>query len=229
MLHRFGALCAVLITFFPPSTALRAEPAAPPEITTRAKPDDLNPSELLESYRHVQEQLRLTQAAIVSNRLDAEATAQALSAGFAEKLDTIQALMAAEQKRQQALADQAEYERTRQQAEMEQSHQTILWLAAVFGGGGLLAMLLIARLQWRTINRLAENRDFRLQPAASGQRRMVQTETDSLSDQTVALANRRMMSAISRMERRIFELENSAHPLPVARPDPGNSAGKTLA
>ena len=47
----------------------------------------------------------------------------------------------------------------------------------------------------------------------------------------VATPNLRLFSrvAISRIERRIFELENSAHPLPTARPAPVDPAEKALA
>ena len=133
--------------------------------------------------------------------------------------------MAAERRRQLELSDRAEFEHARQATEIQQSYHAILWVATGFGAGGLLAMMLSARLQWRMFNRLAEAGEMRLQLAApAGRETLTTTGTD-----TVSQANQRMMSAISRMERRIFELENSAHPMPIARHDPAHPGEKALA
>jgi len=229
-LHRFGALCVIVLCLLSGRTGLQAQPTSPPAAPSNpAKPEELSQTEMLESYRHLREQLHLTQAAILKNRLETEATVMAQSAAFAEKLDTIKSLMADENRRQQALADRVEYERTQQQLEMKQSHETVLWIAGAFGGLGLLAMVFAARLQWRTIRRLTEAEEMRLQLPAPSQSNLTLTGPDAPSDQTVTLANQRMMSVITRMERRIHELENSAHPLPTASHEPVGATKKAMA
>jgi len=238
MVQRFGAFCVLIACLLTGRTGLwgqvpepvAVEPTPPPVVETAGKVDEFSQNELRESYQRVQEQLRQTQQSIVKNRLDAEAIAMAQSRAFAEKLDAIQSLMAAERRRQLELADRAEFEHARQATEIQQSYHAILWVATAFGAGGLLAMMLSARLQWRMFNRLAEAGEMRLQLAAPNSRETLAAHgADTLPENTVAQANQRMMSAISRMERRIFELENSAHPMPIARHDPAQPGEKALA
>ena len=237
MVQRFGAFCVLIACLLLGRSGLRGqvpepvtlEPNPPPVVEPVSKADEFSQNELRESYQRVQEQLRQTQQSIVKNRLEAEAITMAQSRAFAEKLDAIQSLMAAERRRQLELADRAEFEHARQATEIQQSYHAILWVATAFGAGGLLAMMLSARLQWRMFNRLAEAGEMRLQLAAPNGRDTLSAHGDSLSEHTVSQANQRMMSAISRMERRIFELENSAHPMPITRHDPAHPGEKALA
>jgi hypothetical protein len=229
-LYRLGALCVlVLAVLIPQRSELRGDTAAPVPGAPGPKPEQLAQAELTESYRRIQEQLRATQTEIIRNRLEAESLASTQSAAFAEKLDMIQRLMTAENRQQQAVAERAEFERSRQLAEMQETHGTILWVATAFGCVGMLAMLLAVRFQWKTINRLAEAGDARLYLTASGQAGLLPSGADLPAAQSVTQANQRLNSAISRMERRIIELENTAHPLPIAKSVPVVSSKKVMA
>lgn len=178
--------------------------------TTQVKPvrpEEMSQTELLLSYRLLQEQLRSAQLAIVNNRLDAEAAAHAQSRATMEKLEQFRQSIAAEREKEQAAAERAAYERQRQQAEVQQSTRLAIWVATGFGGAGLLAMFITATLQRRAITQLTTVMEQR--PALPGSTNpwMLPVGTSKAMDHTVALSNLRVQSTIARMEERIRELE----------------------
>ena len=224
MLSRVGAVGAALFLLIAAGSELRAQPAVPPAAEVapakQAGPEDLSQAELLKSYLQVREQLHAAQLAIVNNRLEAEATARAQAAAITEKLDAIKAAMAVEREHQQAEATRLAAERERQQAEAERANRTILFVAAVFAGVGLLAMLLTALFQWRAVNRLTEVTAMRAQLPAPAPQALLSTDSGTPFDKTVAQSSQRLLSTIDRMERRINDLEHTAvRPVPVP---PGN-------
>jgi tetratricopeptide (TPR) repeat protein len=225
-LSRFGASCAALLALIAGPGMMRAQPAEESPSTKTTNPEAMSQADLLKSYLTVREQLQAAQMAIVNNRLEAEATARAQAATITAKLDAINLTMGAERKLQQAQADRAEYERERQLVETQQSNRNILWMAAAFGGLGLLTMLLTALFHWRAINRMANV--MALGPAqlpAPGQSGLLTTETGANLGESVALSGQRMMSVIDRMERRIFELEHTAvNPPPTGSTPPFSSS-----
>ncbi len=228
---RPGALALALV-FLASATALVAQPAADnatPKPT--AAEESAQQAELLKSYLKVREELHATQLAIVNNRV----------AGVTEKLDAIRLAMEAERERAQIEAQRAAAERERQQAESVRSNRTVLWVAAAFGGLGLIAVLLMPVLQWRTMNRMAEVATLRaaqLPAAGSSAALLGGGEATAPAEQAVSVSNQRLMAVIDRMERRIFELEHttaqppaaSAAAVPVlAVPSPVNTTNGTHA
>jgi hypothetical protein len=207
-----------MLFLFAGQSSLRAQPAPRTATIKPATPEELSPAELLESYRHVREQLHAAQLAIVNNRLEAEASARSQAAVLTEKLEVIEQTLAAERKRQQAELDRFDYERERQRLEAQRVNRLVVWIAAAFGLLGLAAMVFTALFQWRTINRMAEVMDLPQLPAPSGQGWLT-GGPDTVPDQKVALSNQRLLSTIGRMEQRIVELEHmSANPFPAAAP-----------
>ena len=199
---RSGALSLALV-FLASATALVAQPATenPPPKPTPAE-ESAQQAELLKSYLKVREELHATQLAIVNNRV----------AGVTEKLDAIRLAMEAERERAQIEAQRAAAERERQQAESLRSNRTVLWVAAAFGGLGLIAVLLMPVLQWRTMNRMAEVATLRaaqLPAAGSGAALLGGGDATAPAEQAVTVSNQRLMAVIDRMERRIFELEHT--------------------
>lgn len=189
------------------ATSLAAQPAAE---NAPAKPadDPAHQAELLKSYLKVREELHQTQLAIVNNRV----------AGVTEKLDSIRLALEAERERAQIEAQRQAAERERQQAETQRSNRTMLWVAAAFGTLGLIAVLLMPVLQWRTMNRMAEVATLRaaqLAPPGAGPALLAGGDAVP-GEQAVTVSNQRLMAVIDRMERRIFELEHSAAPAPAA-------------
>lgn len=208
---QLGAVCVALFFLAAPREA-RAQ--APTEAAP-AKPavvDELSQAELLKSYLQIRDQLHATQLAIANSRAETESTARAQATAIAEKLEAIKSVMESERQRQQVETLRANAERERQQIDAQRSNRTVLWVAVGFGAIGLLAMLFMPLIQLRTINRIAEVATQRTHaPALLGG-----GDTDALPGHTVALSNQRLMSVIERMEKRIFELENTAaHPLPA--------------
>jgi tetratricopeptide (TPR) repeat protein len=230
MLFRLAALTAVGVFFVAGPSQLTAQPAPEAAPTRPASPEDLSKAELLQSYLQVREQLHATQLAIANNRAEAEAVARTQAAAITDKLEAIKVEMNAERERHQretqrinAERDRQQIEmyrlnseRARQQAEAERSNRNVLWIAAAFGGLGLLAMIALPLIQWRTLNRMAEVTALRAPEAVP--RALPGDAGTEASDRMVASSNQRLLSVIDRMERRIFELEQTAAPSPSAAP-----------
>ena len=213
---RFLALFAVLLLLVAGRSELRAQTSAENPPVKSGSPDELSQAELLKSYLRVREQLHAEELSIVTNRLEAEATARAQAAAITEKLDAIKSVMAAERERQQLDAQRAAAERERQQADAQQANRTVLWAASAIGGVGLLAMLFTALFQWRAINRMTDATALRPQLLAPTQQSLLTAGAGTPSGETVALSNQRLMSVIDRIERRIFELEHTTTTPPIA-------------
>jgi tetratricopeptide (TPR) repeat protein len=207
----FGALCVAFI-LLAGGGETRAQSASE---TAPAKSSNLSEAELLKSYLQVRDQLHATQLAIANGRAETEANARAQATAIAEKLEAIKSAMESERQRMQVETLRNNAERERQQIEAQRSNRTVLWVAVGFGAIGLLAMLLMPLVQLRTINRIAEVANQRSSPPQTAG--LLTAEAEPLPGETVALSNQRLMTVIERMEKRIFELENTTvHPLPVA-------------
>lgn len=180
-------------------------------------PETLSQAELQEAYRNLHDQLRATQAAIVNSRFDAEAAARAQAAAIAEKIDAMNATLAAERKARQSEADRFDYERGQQQQEINRGNRAVIWIASGFGLLGLLTMAGAAYFQWRAINRITEVvNPYSISPAGNFAR--LQPPKNPLATQTVALSTQRLMLTMERMEKRIKELEHTAVHAPPAPP-----------
>ena len=235
VLFRSGAIFATVLFLLAAQHKLSAQlvlsgqasaKAEPPAETAAAKPpatpEQLTPAELLKSYLQVRQQLQATQLAIVSYHVEAEASARAQAEAITEKIEALKAAMAAERERQQLETQRANVERERQQAETDRLNRIMVWVAVAAGGLGLLALMLSLFFQWRTSEQLADIATLRPQlPAPSPQGLLA----GGPSDQTVAVSNQRLMAAIERMERRIFEFElTAAQPLSSTTANPLNGA-----
>jgi tetratricopeptide (TPR) repeat protein len=207
MLPRIGPLFVamlLLFTGFERAMAQTASETAVPLIA--ATPEELSQAELLKAYLQVREQLHATQMAIVNNRVEA----------LTEKLDAIKTNLEAERGRQQVERDRqqgeiqrAATEREQQYLETQRAHRTTLWIAAAFGILGLLAMVAMPFIQWRTLARLSDPR-FSTTPqlAAPLAGDLLPAEAAG-ADQTITTSSQRLMSVIDRMEQRILELEHT--------------------
>ena len=208
---QLGAVCLALLVLAGPSAARAQAPTEAAPARTNGI-DELSQAELLKSYLQIRDQLHATQLAIANSRAETESTARAQATAIAEKLEAIKSAMESERQRQQVETLRANAERERQQIDAQRSNRTVLWVAVGFGAIGLLAMLFMPLIQLRTINRIAEVATQR----ASAPALLGAGEAEALPGQTVSLSNQRLMSVIERMEKRIFELENTtAHPLPA--------------
>ena len=164
--------------------------------------EDTNSQDTLRSYLQLQEQLHATQLAIEHSRTQAEAAAAENAKALAARLSSIE----------QALAAQ----RAQELEAMQSSNKVMLVVAGLFAALGFLAMLFMAIFQWRTINRLAEiaaalpvAHALGAGPAfaalGAGDAHQVTVDPPEQS-------NQRLLGALERLEKRICELEHTAHP-----------------
>jgi len=184
-----------------------ALPPAPP-----LKTEETNTQETLRSYLQLQEQIHATTLAIERTRRDAELTA----ARTAQALDG----------RLQAIEQSLVLQRGKEVEVMQNANRVMVVVAGTFAGVGLLAMLLMAYFQWRTVNRLAEiatgmsaGYPFNLGSAfaALGPG----GDTPLLTAGPAGSSNERLLGALELVKRRLAEIEHVAR-LPGGD---GNSAG----
>ena len=206
---RLGATGIILLSLMAGSIKMAAQTAARNDSAKAFAPDQLTQAELIESYRNLRDQLRMTQTAIVNNRFEAEANTRAQAAAIAEKIEAMNATLAAERKARQAETDRFEFERARYQTDVQQSNRSVVWVAAGFGGLGLLAMIVAALFQWRSIQRMADIVDQRAALPAPGEYDFSSSLTNTPPLRPLGNSPQRLMSTIDRLEQRIDELEHS--------------------
>ncbi|MBP7142354.1 MAG: tetratricopeptide repeat protein, partial [Opitutaceae bacterium] len=199
---------------------LRAQPQAGADGQT-VRPlgaEDQNQTELLRSYIQLREQLHATQMAVANSRVEAETAARIQAAALSEKLEAIKTAMDSERERQQTEAARQATERERQEVASQESQRTFIWVACIFGGLGVLTMLLVPFFQWRALNRVIDGvaaRSSAPAPLPAANVPALGAGAAAL-DQAVELSNQRLMSVIDRVEQRVIELEQTATRLPPA-------------
>jgi tetratricopeptide (TPR) repeat protein len=156
--------------------------------------------ELLRAYLQVQAQLQATQLAVERNRQEAEAAA----ARNAELLETRLRLL------EQALVG----ERARELDSLERSQRLILIFAGVFAGVGLLALLLTAYTQWRSVERVAGV--GAAWPALAPRPALGPDVGTLMPLERTETSSTRLLGVIERLEQRIHEHEQAARPVPAA-------------
>lgn len=183
--------------------------APPTKLETEASPD------VMRAYLQLQEQLHATQLAIESNRQEAKAAAALNTEAITLRL--------------QALEESLVAQRAQELETMRSTTRVMLTVGGVCAAIGFLAMLLTAYLQWRAVSRLTE---FSVLSQASltmgrGPTHSVgagAADTQPVSSVLTAQVNTRLLGALERLEKRIVELEHTAHP-PLAEP---NSAAEAI-
>jgi tetratricopeptide (TPR) repeat protein len=168
----------------------------PPDAAAVKVEADTNAAATLRSYVQLQEQLHAAQLAIERNRLEAERAATRNVEIIAERLQTLENSLSAQ--------------RGRELEKLEGANRLMLIIGGACAAVGFLAMLLTAYLQWRAVGRLTEfsmlsQASFTLGrgalPAPGGEGGSV------AADQ----ASSRLFGALDRLEKRILELEHTAH------------------
>ncbi|HRE82984.1 MAG TPA: hypothetical protein PLN52_18205 [Opitutaceae bacterium] len=212
--YRRGLL--VLIFCFFSGWGYPQSPSSPSEVFAQKSskaPEDLSQAELLRSYHQLREQLHATQLAVLNSRVESEAAARAQAAALTEKLDSIRQAIETERERQRLENVRLAAERERQEGETQGTQRTFLWVACIFGGLGLVAMLLTPIFQWRAIKRVVERPSLPAESPVALAPALPSVNPAALSEQVVALSNQRLMTVIDRVEQRILELEHTAaHP-----------------
>ncbi|MBL9205867.1 MAG: hypothetical protein JNN01_12315 [Opitutaceae bacterium] len=225
-LRRHWLLWLALLASLPCTPLVRAQPASagPGPMPATASPyksaarEELTHAELLEAYYAVRDQLRATQAALLSQRAEADERSRAQTQVLNERLESLKASLAAVNKRQQEDASRAEYELFRQQEQAQRSTQLALWIAASVGLAVLLATFLTAHYQRRAMNRIAEAVTQHPQLLAQANAGLLPFDASLKSDRTVNLSNQRLATTLERIEQRIQDLEHTTHDVTTVPP-----------
>ena len=146
----------------------------------------------INGYLQIQEQLHDTQLAIEHNRQQAEAAAKRNADDMAARIEALQQTIAAQ--------------RASEVEAMQKTQQFMLILAGAFGTIGLLVVLLMAYLQWRTVSRLVELSSLHPPEFALGTGRISPSLVTSAS---VEQSNARLFSMVDQLEKRILELKQA--------------------
>jgi tetratricopeptide (TPR) repeat protein len=190
-----------------PKVALAADNA--PNVTPTGRAEETNSADMLRAYLQLQEQVHATQLAIERNRQEADEIAARAAEGLNGRLKAIE----------ESLATQ----RNGDLQAMQNSNHLMILLAGMFAAIALVAMLVMAVFQWRTVNRLAEISATASAGGfafSSGRPVAVLGPGDSHSV-TVAPAEHSsgpaplstgLLNAVERLEKRVNELEHTAHP-----------------
>jgi len=160
--------------------------------------NETNAQETLRSYLQLQEQIHATQLAVERSRTQAEAAATETAKAFTARLQGIET----------ALASQ----RAQELGAMQSSNKVMLIVAGLFAALGLLAMLFMAYFQWRTINRLAEiSAALPLAHALGSGPALGAGNPHLVTISPPEQSNQRLLGALDQLEKRIHELEHTAH------------------
>ena len=194
-----------------------AEPGAP--VVPEGRGDETNAQETLRSWLQVQEQLHATQLAIERNRQETDSAAARSAEALGNRLKGIE----------QALGAQ----RAQELEAMQSSNRVMLIVAGSFASLGLLAMLLTAYFQWRTVSRLAEiSASLPLGHALGAGPAMAALgagDGHHLALGPAQESNHRLLDAFDKLEKRILELEHSSSlPLKEGAPSTNPAAGEDI-
>lgn len=158
-------------------------------VAAPAHTEDANSQEMLRVYLQLQEQLHATQLAVEQNRKEAKEAATQNAEFLAGRLREIETALAAQ--------------RARELEAMQSSNRVMLIVAGTFATFGFVVMLLVAYFQWRTVNGLAE-----ISTALPGPRALPPPEAPVVSIGPAEQSNVRLLGALERLEKRIYELEH---------------------
>jgi len=180
----FLAVCACLVLG---ARNLAAETNATPPVGTNSTTQSS-----VSAYLQIQEELRNTQLAIEHNRQQAEAVAKRNADDMAARIEALQQIVATQRA--------SEVEAT------QKTQQFTLMLAGIFGTIGLLIVLLMAFLQWRTVSRFVELSSLRAPELTMGAGR---NPSSLLAGASVEQSNQRLFSMVDHLEKRIIALKQA--------------------
>ena len=175
------------------------EPAATPE-STLPKTNSENPIEAqqaLRAYLHIQEQLHQTLLTIEQSRKDSEAAARQNAETIATRLQLIEQAITAQRQREAEAA--------------RNSSKFAITVAAALGGIGLIVMALTAWFLLRTARQFSELATLATQPALNPRplAGLLADSQLSLREPGGETSGVKLLSAIERLEKRIYEIEHA--------------------
>jgi tetratricopeptide (TPR) repeat protein len=207
-LHVCARLLATLFILFAAIAIPSARGQTNAAIPTPPSLTETNYEEVLRAYLQLQEQLHATQLSVERTREQTDASAARSAETLAVRLQAIE----------QALASQ----RSRELEAMQSSNRVMLIVAGTFAAVGVLAMLVTAFFQWRSLNRLAEISTglpaFHALGPATPLAALGPGDGHLVSAGAADQSNLRLLGALDSLEQRIHQLEHAT--------TPGDSNGK---
>jgi tetratricopeptide (TPR) repeat protein len=197
----FWSSVAVLLLLVALMSAAQARAETGPPGTQAIRGDETNSQEILRNYIQLQEQLHTAQLAIEQNRKESQEAATKNAEALAARLQSIEG----------ALGTQ----RARELEVLQTSNRVMLFMGGTFAVVGFVAMLLMAYFQWRTIHGLAEISAMLPTARALGTGRAIAAlgpGDGNLATERVEQSNVRLLGALDRLEKRIYEVERAARP-----------------
>ena len=194
-LHPYQRLFCVGAVLFLAARIFAADPNGATLVTNGAAA--VTRDEMASNFLQIQEQLRATQIAIEQNQEAALETSQSNALALAERLRSLEQTVAAQRDSNASAA--------------RKTQQDTLFMAGAFGLVGLGIMLLMVYFQWRAFTQLAQ---------ISGRQTTLIANGDAVHQlaapgrATVEASTAQLLDVVSRLERRINELESGQRLLP---------------
>jgi tetratricopeptide (TPR) repeat protein len=193
-----GTLAFLSVVLTTPRHAFSADAVPSPSATNQT--EQASSQETMRAFLQLQEQLHATQLAIELNRQEAKQAAVQNAEALAGRLQAVE----------QALAAQ----RSKEWETMQDSNRIMLVVAGAFATIGLVALVLMAWFQWKTINGLAAlSAAFPAGPAlGSGQaaKALGMGEADFAAAGPAQPSSVRLLGALEQLEKRLYELEHTS-------------------
>jgi len=165
-------------------------------------------NDALRTSLQLQEQLHATQLALERNRQESEALANAVAARVKALEDAVNLQRDSKLETMQQRMDAL-------RKDLEGNNQLLLKVGGGIAGVGFFVLLVTGYLQWRSVNRLAEFSTLIQSARAALPAPAPGTEAQLLGASATAQSNGRLFGALTDLEKRIHELEHTAH-LPAA-------------
>lgn len=163
-----------------------------------------SPNDTLRSSLQLQEQLHATQLALERNRLESEALANAVAARVKALEDAVNS-----QRDSKVEAMQARMDTLR--TDLASNNQLLLKVGGGIAVIGFFVLLATGYLQWRSVNRLGEFSALIQSARAALPAPASAAENQLLGASATAQSNGRLFGALTDLEKRIHELEHTAH------------------
>ena len=185
--------------------AADSPPGSPP-----ASAAETNAQDMLNSFLHLQEQLRATELALERSQKDAEQAAERASRALDERLRAIEESLTVQRAKELEAMQNAN-------RAMENANRVMLIVAGAFAAVGFLALVVMAYFQWRTVSRLAEIAGL---PALAGLGsasplpQLGQGETHVVTVGPAEQSSARLLEALNQLQKRIEQLKDIT-PLPA--------------
>lgn len=193
-------------------TVLLTQPAPANETNSIvASPNPIDTNAALRASLELQEQLHASQLALKQNRDERESLEKELTTRLQALEDGMKAKNSSELENMKARVDAL-------RKDLDDNNHLLLYVGGGIAAIGFFVLLATGYLQWRSVNRLAEfSAIVQSARAALPAPGVTVAEGNLLGAGTTAQSSGKMFGALTDLEKRIAELEHTAHVTPEAK------------